>query len=439
MVAADFEGVFVQLLMRALLLTFATALGAQTYEKDIIPIFRQYCHGCHAGTVKMGSLDLDSFEGVMRGGNAGTIVVPGKPAESRLYLSISGQGKPAMPMDGRKLAAGELDAVKRWIERGALSDPKLQPAPVSTARLDIKPRVAVKPASYSMAWNGSVLAAGGYKRVRLFDGAGKPAGTLDGHAEAVRGVALSADGKRLAAAGGQPAVRGEVKIWNLASKQVEATIQGHSDCIYAVAFSPDGKLMATASYDKMIYLWDAATGAQVRALKDHIDAVYALAFTADGSRLLSASADRGVKVWDPHTGERLVTFTEATDGLAALAVSPDGKRVAAAGGDKTIRIWSLKEGLQTSLIAHEDTILKLAFSPDGTVLASASADRSIKLFRAGDLTELGGIGKQTEWVTGLAFSQDGKKLAATRLDGSLEFYEMESLRNAPAATRTANR
>lgn len=412
----------------SLFIAAAAALSAQSLEKDVQPIFRELCYGCHAATVKMGSLDVQTHEGLMRGGNQGTIIVPGKAEESRLYLILSGKLQPAMPMGGRKLAAGELEIVKKWIDAGAKPDPSGSSKPsVQQARPNIKPRGTVKPALFSLAWNGGVLAAGGYQTARLLDGSGKQAAALDGEAEAVRAIAVSNDGKRIAAAGGLPGRQGEVKIWDTASRQLVATIDGHSDCIYAVAFSPDGQTVATASYDKMIYLWDAKTGRQIRPLKDHIDAIYALAFTPDGSRLISAAADRTIKIWDPSTGERRYTLSEPTDGVNAIAISPDGKMAAAAGIDKTIRVWTLGEKggeLRSSLIAHEDAILRLAWSPDGKYLVSASADRSIKIFLAADLSEVRTIPNQQEWISGLAISGDSKRIAVARIDGSFDFYPL---------------
>src|ERR1700730_3179952 len=114
---------------------------------------------------------------------------------------------------------------------------------------------------YSLAWapDGGTLALGGYKETRLVSAKTKQTvATLSGSAEAVRAVAFSRDGKLLAAAGGLPARKGEVKIWDLATKTAK-TITGHADCIYAVAFSPDGASLATASYDKLIKLWDSST------------------------------------------------------------------------------------------------------------------------------------------------------------------------------------
>jgi len=289
---------------------------------------------------------------------------------------------------------------------------------------------AASPQVYSIAWrpDGAALAAGGYREVRLIDASRNPIATLSGHAEAVRAVAFSRDGRLLAAAGGLPARKGEVKLWDVAGQTVTTTIIGHSDCIYAVAFSPDGTTLASAGYDKLIKVWDVATAKEIRTLRDHIDAIYALVFTPDGKRLVSGAADRSVKVWDVSTGARLYTFSEPSDGVNTLALSPDGTLVAAGGLDKTIRIWRLgqKEGrLENALIAHEDAILKIAWSPDGKVLASASADRTIKLFHAGDLSEIRTIANLPDWAFGLEFAPNGKSLAAGFLNALAEIYEVD--------------
>jgi len=394
--------------------------------------------GCHAASIKMGSLNLQDYDGMSEGGTNGAIVVPGKSGESRLYILITGKAMPAMPMDGSKLSAEQIETIRTWIDSGA-------PGPISTADenviyqpsptvrtvtspsrelLTIAPIVPVKPQIFDLAYSpdGKLLALAGYREVRLIDAATKqPLATLTGHAGTVRSLAFSRDGRMLAAAGGLPARSGEVKIWDVEQRKLLHTIQGHADCIYGVAFSPDGKTIATASYDKLVKLWDLATQKEIRTYKDHIDAVYAVAFTPDGKRLVSGAADRTVKIWDVATGERLYTLSEPQDGINTIAIDPTGHFVAAGGLDKNIRIWSLgeKDGtLLHSLIAHEDAILRLAWSPDGKELLSSSADKTVKLFRAGDLTELQSF-LEPDWVYGLQFAPNGKTFAAGRFDGSL--------------------
>jgi WD40 repeat protein len=399
-----------------------------SFAKDVAPILAANCEGCHAAGVTMGSLDLDSFEGLQKGGHHGEVIIPGKSDESRLYLMITGKMAPAMPLTGKKLADGEIETIRKWIDAGArppaAGEVVAKHSPVIP---DVKPLVAVKPLIGALAYSpdGKLLALGEFKEVRLLEPAsGKVVGTLSGEAEDVRAVAFSPDGKLLAAAGGLPARAGEVKIWDVEKRAELRTIVGHADCIYAVEFSPDGKSIATSSYDKLIKLWDVESGKEVRTLKDHIDAVYALAFTPDGKRLVSASADRGVKVWDVATGERLYTLSEPTDGLNTLALDPEGKRVAAAGLDRTIRVWSLgdKSGkLLYSLIAHEDAILQLAWSPDGRYLISTSADKELKVYKADDLSVVKTL-HQPDWALSLEFAPDGKSFAVGRFDGSYQIY-----------------
>ena len=414
------------------------AQDAPSFAKDVAPIFAANCAGCHGASTRMGGLDLDTFEGLTQGGGHGKVIEPGKSDASRLYLMVTGKVAPAMPLSGTRLAAGDIETIKKWIDGGEKAPaPGEQRIVVAPAIPDIKPKGVPKPQIGALAYrpDGKMLALGAYKEVRLLNPAtGETIATLSGHAEAIRAVAFSPDGALLAAAGGLPARSGEIKIWDVANRKELRTLKGHSDCIYAVAFSPDGKTIATSSYDKLIKLWSVETGQEIRTFKDHIDAIYALAFTPDGKRLISGAADRTVKVWDVAAGERLYTLSEAQDGLNTIAVDPSGKYVAAGGVDKTIRIWELgpKGGtLVTSLIAHEDAILKLAYSPDGKLIASSGADRTIKIFNASDLTEIKTLANQPDWVLSLGFSPDGKTLAAGRYDGSFETYAVEKLTNAP--------
>ncbi len=465
--------------MRAAIVFLASSLcyATPTYN-DVARIFSERCLGCHAASVKMGSLNLETYDGFQQGGTHTSLVVPGKSAESRLYLLITGKAMPAMPMDGGKLTAEQIETVRAWIDAGA--SPPLATAratgpnqdrgrkgsfvdasakaPLANARGSEGQRTplldtldpdqsrdgnravadaqgsiqsrdrkgAPTPTSqiFDLAFSpdGKLLALASYRDVRLIDASTKQqVAILGGHANAVRAVAFSRDGRLLAGAGGLPARSGEVLVWDVAERKLLHTLRGHSDCIYGVAFSPDGHTIATASYDKLVKLWDIAAEKEIRTYRDHIDSVYAVSFTPDGKRLVSGAADRTIKIWNVATGERLYTFSEPQDGINTLAIDPSGKFVAAGGLDKSIRIWSLGETggtLLHSQIAHEDAILRLAWSSDGAELLSSSADRTVKLFRAADLSELQ-LFREPDWVYGLQFAPNGKSFAIGRFDGSL--------------------
>ena len=98
------------------------------FESRIRPVLIEHCYSCHNSTkAAAGSLALDSREGVLRGGDGGRIVVPGKPNQSRL-VSVLRHEIPdlKMPQDGAKFEPGVIADFRRWIEMGA-PDPRDEP------------------------------------------------------------------------------------------------------------------------------------------------------------------------------------------------------------------------------------------------------------------------------------------------------------------------
>ncbi|HEY1067562.1 MAG TPA: c-type cytochrome domain-containing protein, partial [Pirellulales bacterium] len=404
-----------------------------SYSEHVLPVFRKYCLGCHDAENAEGGLVMEPFEKLLAGGENGAALAPGSAERSRLFRLVTGKSEPKMPPeDSAAPTPDEIALLGRWIDAGAKGPTGAEPAP-SLIAPKIKPKVATKPAIHSLAIapDGKLIALGGFQTVRIVDRATSViVKTFTGHAGSVNNAAFTRDSQRLLAAGGEPGLFGEVKLWNLADGKLLQTYTGHTDSLYTAELSPDEKTLATGSYDKLAILWDVATAKPKQTLKGHNGAVYSLAFSPDGSKLVTASADATAKLWNVADGSRLETFPQSLKGLYAALYTPDGKRVVAAGSDNRIRIWEISptaaEGtnkLLFSRFAHQAPIVEMALTKSGDLLASAAEDRTVKIWDGATFIEKLAIESQPDWPSALAFAPDGKSLLVGRIDGSLAFYD----------------
>src|SRR6266542_26014 len=53
-------------------------------------LFAKHCLDCHAAQEPEGKLVLESFETLMKGGESGPVVIPGKSSESLLVKMVAG-------------------------------------------------------------------------------------------------------------------------------------------------------------------------------------------------------------------------------------------------------------------------------------------------------------------------------------------------------------
>ena len=104
------------------LVTATRAEEPVSFAKDVKPIFDANCAFCHNAATQLSKLDLSSRESIMKGGEHGPAVVPGKAESSRLYRLVSGIEQPQMPLDGGALTAEQLATIKAWIDEGAHGD-----------------------------------------------------------------------------------------------------------------------------------------------------------------------------------------------------------------------------------------------------------------------------------------------------------------------------
>lgn len=92
------------------------------FESKIRPTLVNSCLRCHGELKASGELRVDSRDALLKGGESGPAIVPGKPAESRLIRAIERHDDvSAMPPEKEKaLRPEQVAAFVSWIKDGAV-------------------------------------------------------------------------------------------------------------------------------------------------------------------------------------------------------------------------------------------------------------------------------------------------------------------------------
>lgn len=92
------------------------------YAAQIQPIFTRSCVACHGPAKHKANLRLDSYAGLMAGGDSGAEIDPWLPNKSELYrrITLPPDDDDFMPNNGKNLLTpAELAAIRAWILAGA--------------------------------------------------------------------------------------------------------------------------------------------------------------------------------------------------------------------------------------------------------------------------------------------------------------------------------
>ena len=124
---------------------------------------------------------------------------------------------------------------------------------------------------------------------------------LTGGENEVAALAVSGDGRYLAAGTGYVNRPGEVRVWTIPDHKevlVYATAQG----VATVAFSRDGKYLASCGYEGQAVVREFPSGKVVCVLP--LDGAARLSFAPDGETLVTVTESRTIKVWNTATAAR---------------------------------------------------------------------------------------------------------------------------------------
>lgn len=243
---------------------------------------------------------------------------------------------------------------------------------------------------------------------------------------------------------------GTIRLWNTSrdAQLIErAQLRGHRDPVTAVAFSADGTRVAAAGGlaltsalnadgvdENAIVIWNVDFVVQAAVLRGHTAPVTGLAFNpTDTNRLISVSANGELRLWDVASAQPIeVSMSEHP--YTSVAISPDGAWVAAGYANGFVNFLRLSADATALALTldNERRVNGVAFSPDSETVAIVTEDGVLTLLPMSGVDNASVI-SPTPQVYGIsdapalavAFSPDGTLIAVLDGDNSLRLYAVD--------------
>lgn len=275
------------------------------------PIFSSLASGSEDYTIKIWDWELGELERTVKG-------------HTKTVLDVDFGG----PRGGTLLASCSSDlTIKLWDPSDEYKNIRTLPGhdhSVSAIRF-IPSGAAGSPSSGNL-----LVSASRDKSLRIWDvSTGYCVKTIRGHADWVRDVSPSFDGRYLLSAG----VDQTARIWDASSGEPKATLLGHENVIECCVFAPaasyehlasmaglkkppassSAEYIATGSRDKTIKIWDAR-GTLIKTLIGHDNWIRGLVFHPGGKYLLSVADDKTLRCWDLSQEGKLVKTIDDAHG-----------------------------------------------------------------------------------------------------------------------------
>lgn len=248
------------------------------------------------------------------------------------------------------------------------------------------------------------------------------------HAQRTTTVRLSPDGTRAASADAS----GAVKVWTLADRACSNTVPALAGAVRDLAWSADGSKIACVGEGRgRLARCFAADGQNSLGDFEGLSSTTnSVAFTAVDAKLgvLVGSDDGAVKLYagvpGPFSFLRSALDADSKAFINCVRVCPTNTQLFAVASAQ-LKLHHLDGGSPATLAGHTGSILSVSFAPAGDHVASAGADKTVRLFdvQSTSQTHCFTLGAEVSDMQCGVLYLDDSTLASVSLSGDVNLFD----------------
>jgi WD40 repeat protein len=129
---------------------------------------------------------------------------------------------------------------------------------------------------------------------------------------------------------------GAVEVWEAASGRLVRSLEGHTQAVWGLAFDAKGRALATGGFDRSLRLWSMPSG-EGRSLGESAGRIHRLAWA--GAEKIAAPTSSGEIELHDLAGAPPVRVKAHAGEANSVAVAPGGAVALSTGDDGTLRLW----------------------------------------------------------------------------------------------------
>lgn len=190
----------------------------------------------------------------------------------------------------------------------------------------------------------------------------------------LKAAMLTPDGKGVLSSGSGGVVmsaENSLWLWDISSRK-KTVMDGPGHPSRGIAVSPNGKFVAATEFGvrPVVIVCDAKSGKKVCELVGHAKDLNAVALSPDSKTVATGDQEGIVRLWSIPSGKPVTDYDDHQEEIISLAFAPKHKLLASSGRDRTIKLFDLtkKRVVSTMELDKSDAALKLQFSNDGNTL-----------------------------------------------------------------------